>query len=94
MNTMQIFNLVYKVKKSKNWEKRCGGSSSNGIYLNNKRFLKPLLGFKYVNPLHSNNLNTWAKDDRRFCIFYISRTVQMSFIDNIHVLYKLKLWYW
>jgi len=50
---MQIFNLVYKVKKAKT-EK--SGVVDRLLYLNNKRFLKPLLGFKYVNPLHFNNL--------------------------------------
>jgi len=39
MNKMKIFNLVYKIKKAKT--EKSGGSSSNSIYLNDKRFLKP-----------------------------------------------------
>jgi len=54
---MKIFNLVYKVKKAKAEKKWCGGSSLNGIYLSNARFLKPLPSCKYVNQLHSYNLN-------------------------------------
>jgi len=39
MNRMKKFNLVYKIKKEKNLEKRCGGSSVNGIYfIKNKGF--------------------------------------------------------
>jgi len=34
MNRMKDFNLVYIVKKEKNCEKRCGGSSVNGICFN------------------------------------------------------------
>jgi len=58
MNTMQIFNLVHKVKKAKTEKSGVVETISNGIFLNKKIFLKPLLGFKYVNPLHSNNLKT------------------------------------
>jgi len=44
------------------------------LYLKNKRFLKPLLGFKYVNPLHSNNLNTHYFKSFFFCTYnYVLR---------------------
>ena len=33
-------NLVYKIKKRKNFEKRCGWSSVNGICFNKIKFLK------------------------------------------------------
>jgi len=42
--------------KSAKTEKWCSGSFKYGIYLNKKRFLKPLPSSKYVNPLHSYNL--------------------------------------
>jgi len=35
---MKHFNLVYKIKKEKNWEKLRGGSSVNGICFNKKVF--------------------------------------------------------
>jgi len=49
MNIMKIFNLLYKIKK--HCEKRCGGSSVNGICFNKIKFLKFLPSCKSVHPL-------------------------------------------
>jgi len=48
---MKNFNLVYKIKKEKNCEKRFGGSSVNGICFNKIKFLKLLPSCKSVHPL-------------------------------------------
>ena len=59
--------LFIKSKKEKNCEKRCGGSSVNGICFNKIKFLKLLPSCKSVHPLqrsylklgrkYSNNIN-------------------------------------
>ena len=53
---MNNFNLVYKIKKEKNCEKRSGGSSVNGICFNKIKFLKLLPSYKSVNPLQRSYL--------------------------------------
>ena len=55
MYRMKNFNLVYKIKKN-NYEKRCGGSSVNGICFNKIKFLKLLPSCKYVHPLQRSYL--------------------------------------
>jgi len=57
MNRMQNFNLVYKIKKEKNCENRCGGSSVNDICFNQIKFLKFLPICKHVHPLQRSYLN-------------------------------------
>ena len=56
MNTIKNVNLVYKIKKRKSCEKRCGGSSVNGISFN-KKFLKLIPSCKSVHPLQRSYLN-------------------------------------
>ena len=56
---MKNFNLVYKIKKAKTEKSDVVDRLKNGIYLNKKRLLKPLLGCKLVNPLHSYYLNVY-----------------------------------
>ena len=53
---MKHFNLVYKIRKEKNFEKRCGGSSVNGICFNKIKFAKLLPSCKYVHPLQRSYL--------------------------------------
>ena len=53
---MKFFNLVYKIKKEKNCEKRSGGLSVNDICFNIIKFLKLLPSCKSVNPLQRSYL--------------------------------------
>ena len=59
MNKKKIFNLDYKIIKSKNYEKWCGG-----IYLKQLKFLKLLPRCKPVNLLQYNYL----KEDTIICV--------------------------
>ena len=52
MNRMHFFNLVDKIKNAKNCEKRCSGSSLNGIFFNIFFNFYLLSSCKSVNPLH------------------------------------------
>jgi len=58
MNRMKIFNLVYKIKKEKNGEKRCGRSSVIGICFNKIKLLKLLPSCKYVHPLQRSYIES------------------------------------
>ena len=53
---MKKFNLVYQIKKEKNFEKRSGGSSVIGICLNKIKFLKLLHSCKSVHQLQRSYL--------------------------------------
>ena len=57
MNKTKIVNLVHKIKKEKNCEKWCGGSSVNGICFNKIKFLKLLPSCKSVHSLQRSYLN-------------------------------------
>ena len=56
MNRMKKFNIVYKIKIKNNCEKRCDGSSVNGICFNKIIFLKLLPSCKSVHPLQRSYL--------------------------------------
>ena len=57
MNRMKKINLVYKIKKRKYCEKRCGGSSVNGICFNKIKLLKLYLAANLC--IHYKDL-TWS----------------------------------
>jgi len=65
---MNIFNLVYKIKKAKT-EKSSAVDRLKmaNIYLNKKGFLKPLPSCKYANPSHSYYLNKSFISPDIFC---------------------------
>ena len=63
---MKHFNLVYKIRKEKNFEKRCGGSSVNGICFNKIKFLKPFPSCKSVQSLQWSYLKSLSKSKKSF----------------------------
>jgi len=63
MNRMKNFNIVYKIKNEKDCEKRCGGSSINGICFIKIKFLKLLPNCKSVHPLQRSYLKINAPNE-------------------------------
>ena len=95
---MKNFNLVYKIKNEKNCEKRCDGSSVNGICFNKIKFLNLLPSCKSVHPLQRFNLKKssrtyiWTRTSKRdlklFCSLRMRCPITTTFCPkpSVHFL--------
>jgi len=95
MNRMKKINLVYKIKKRKYCEKRCGGSSVNGICFNKIKLLKLYLAANLC--IHYKDL-TWSNFfnlNKSYVLIFINKYTSLgdSYRNNTGRQLRLPAWH-